>query len=152
MKKNWFLLLLPLFMGLAACSEDDINDMKSLVGMWEMSNIKGTLVEDGVQQSFDVSPQSNPYEFDRLDVADYTRWEFKSNGTFVGYEYDNNVWEEYTSNVLYSVNGGKLNLVGLGEKETYTIKSLDDTTLVVYFEESDEDYSLKMDVTYRKIR
>ena len=157
MKKLWYLLLLPLFMGLAACSEEDIKDMKSLVGLWEMTNVKGVLTEDGKTESFDVSPRDNPAEFDRVDVADFTRWEFKSNGTFVGYEFENNAWEKYAE-VIYSVNGGKLHLIGLGERENYTIVSLDETTLVVHFEESEGDegsedyYHLTMEATYKKIQ
>lgn len=158
MKKFWYLLLLPLFMGLAACNDDDGDDNNSvsnandIVGMWELSNIKGTLVEDGEKESFNVSPQEDLYQFNEVDVADYTRWLFNDDNTFIGYEYDNGSWRQYSSNVTYSISGNRLTLKNKAQTEVYTIKSLNSTTMVLYFEESSSDYSLSMDVTYKKVK
>jgi hypothetical protein len=157
MKKFWYLLLLPLFMGLTACNDDDDDDNSSvsnaseIIGMWELSNVKGTLVEDGVKETFDVSPQADLHRFEEVDVADYTRWVFNDDKTFIGYEYDNGVWSKY-ANITYNISGNKLTLKNIARSEVYTIKTLNATTLVVYFEESDDDYSLSMDVTYKKIQ
>lgn len=142
-------------MGLAACGNDDEEegpkvDTASIVGLWEMENIKGTLTEDGEKATFDVSPKTDWARFYELDVTDYTRFDFKSDKTFIGYEYMNGEWRQYANNTSYVINGNQLTLYKGGKSEKYTIKSFKSDQMVLYFEESGGDYKLSMDVTYKK--
>lgn len=171
MKKFWYLLLIPLFMGLAACGDDDEEDgvgsSDSLVGLWQMSHVKGSVVENGNTYTFDVNVSENNLEdFYEADVADFTRFEFTSDGIFRGWEYDEDdqEWHNYTdddwngANVKYTLSGNKLVLSNGNKRldEEMTVKSLTSSTLVLHTEEEEYEgtdvYKLSMDVTFKKIR
>jgi len=161
MKKYFFLLLLPLCMGLMACGDDDDDNdnggdikIEKLYGLWEMSHAQGYVVDDdGRRTTFNVDVNTTPKvveAIEELDVFDIVRFEFKSGNKFIGYEYNSGKeeWRQYADNT-FSLKGNQLTLgVDTSRPETVTIKSLTDNQFVYYMKDGEVDVT----VTFKKIK
>lgn len=163
MKKYFFLLLLPLCMGLMACGDDDDNDdnggdikLEKLYGLWEMTHAQGYVTdEDGTRTNFNTDINTTPkvVEYiEMLDAFEITRLEFQSGNQFKGYQWESGKeeWRLYADD-SYTLKGNELTLgIDSYYRETLTIKSLSDSQLVVYEKLEEED--MEITATYKKVK
>ena len=162
MTKFWYLLLIPLFMGLAACGDDDddeggVGDSGNLIGLWELSHVKGTVSEGSDTMSFDYDVNSSSQQRleDDDDLMDYVRYEFLSGNVFKAYSYHGGTWE-LDGTASYKLNGSKLTMTDGRNTTDFKVKSLTSSTLVLYGEKTETEegytYTLKVDMTFKKVK
>lgn len=104
--------------GLTSCSDDDENfDSSMLVGRWEIVRSEGFYyMPDGERESYD-DPVYGEYV------------EFFEDGTVVS----------GSESGSWSLSGNRLSLTVYGERETYTVATLNATELVLEMSGRDED-------------
>ena len=160
-KSLWSLLTIVMVAMLNVCfvscgnDDDDEGATKSvanLVGLWEMTNVKGTSSETG---SFNVNVSISNYdEFEDLDVADFVRYEFGADNKFICYtfHFGKDEWRA-DKTTTYKLDGETLTI---GDKtnrpETVKISSLTSNQLVLHYVEDEGDDDLVMDVTMKRIK
>jgi hypothetical protein len=128
MKTKLFCLLGCLFLALTftSCSDDDgVGSSEDLIGKWELYYEEGWEKVDGKIQS------------EWSDYDNYLRIIFYENKEFLIQEYSTRWYDDLEG--TWSLKSGKLKLVDSDyddEYETYTVKTLDDTTLILELHET----------------
>lgn len=121
--------------GFSACGDDDdeVGSKEDLIGLWEITHVKGWGTHNGAKETFDVN-------------VDNMRIQFNEDGTSVYYEKSGNSWRK-TDTETYEYKGGRLYLYnddGLSYESDFAewrikVTTLNSTTLVTEQYEKEED-------------
>lgn len=169
-KKNYLWNMLTMMMvamlsvAFVSCSSDDDDKENgnnggdtttwTIVGTWEMTQIQGYYEdkETGNKLTFDATPGS--INFEEIDVADYVRYEFRSDNIMKGYEWENNTWSHYTT-VPYRYNATNKTLTmapGVeDEEEVLKVTPISSTEMFIESTEEDEYEKLYIKSKFKKV-
>lgn len=131
------LLVMVLCVSLTACSDDDDDyNTEDLIGTWELTRLQGwDEDEDGEKETWD-------------DEISDEFLEFKANGTGQGY------YSDYKYSIKWKLEGDQLTIIEVDDDnytETYAIKELTDTKLVLFQSWSEEGYKGEDTYTFKRV-
>ena len=145
MKKIMLLGALAMMLGFVGCSKDDDGfSPEDIVGEWYLANEKGFYTtEDGKRENYDDS-------YTKENTASLMT--FFSDGTFEMTMLDENYPDyEYTSTGEWNIQGNELRLTESWVVDpSYTIKTLNSSTLVLTRTGNDEDGPFEDTGTFKR--
>lgn len=131
----------------AACSDNDEPNLpitsESIVGTWQATHAQGWETDESEKDSWsDDYPDKDGY---------YWTLAFDKNGSCVETDYETGE-EPYSEHYTYSIAGNKLTLKDSDYSETYEIKKLTESQLVLFEKGVDANYSWENTTTYKRIK
>ncbi len=133
----------------SACSDNDETNLPatpaSLAGTWQITHNEGWETYDGEKETYSEKyPDEDGF---------YWTLAFNKNGKCVSTEYENGK-VVYTSDYTYTISGSTLTLKysGYSDEDSYQIKKLTESQLVLFNSGKDEESAWENTETYKRIK